>query len=139
MGSGIQVSRTIPNKKRHLVSSKDYSVADGAKNGTVNQLAFSDKVRRVACRSREVCHNFLRCLVMNNEEKISKMDLLRRFLSVIPIYSNGSKTFQVFTLSVFINNNYSNLLLEFYFILFLILERTMESHVEAQPISLFRS
>ena len=71
MGSGNQGPSIIPNKKPRLNSSKDYSVADVGKYGTMNELAFFDKVRRVACRSRDVYDNFLRCLVMYNQEIIS--------------------------------------------------------------------
>lgn len=69
----------IPKKKPRLDpgSGKDHSIADVGKFGTMNELAFFDKVRRVACRSRDVYENFLRCLVMYNQEIISKMELLQ--------------------------------------------------------------
>ena len=69
----------IPKKKPRLDpgSGKDHSLADVGKFGTMNELAFFDKVRRVACRSRDVYENFLRCLVMYNQEIISKMELLQ--------------------------------------------------------------
>lgn len=52
-------------------------MAEAGKYGTMNEMAFFDKVRRVACRSREVYDNFLRCLVMYNQEIISKVELLQ--------------------------------------------------------------
>lgn len=72
----------IPKKKPRLDPgsgghNKDHSLAEVSKYGTMNELAFFDKVRRVACRSREVYENFLRCLVMYNQEIISKMELLQ--------------------------------------------------------------
>lgn len=69
----------IPKKKPRLDpgSGKDHSIADVGKYGTMSELAFFDKVHRVACRSREVYDNFLRCLVMYNQEIISKMELLQ--------------------------------------------------------------
>ncbi|EFX72567.1 hypothetical protein DAPPUDRAFT_200975 [Daphnia pulex] len=69
----------IPKKKPRLDpgSGKDNSIAEIGKFGTMNELAFFDKVRRVACRSRDVYENFLRCLVMYNQEIISKMELLQ--------------------------------------------------------------
>ena len=69
----------IPKKKPRLDpgSGKDHSLAEIGKYGTMNELAFFDKVRRVACRSRDVYDNFLRCLVMYNQEIISKMELLQ--------------------------------------------------------------
>lgn len=69
----------IPKKKPRLdvPGAKDHSVAEVGKYGTMSELAFFDKVRRVACRSREVYDNFLRCLVMYNQEIISKVELLQ--------------------------------------------------------------
>jgi len=75
-GGGMSL---IPKKKPRLDPGigKDHSLAEIGKYGTMNELAFFDKVRRVACRSREVYDNFLRCLVMYNQEIISKMELLQ--------------------------------------------------------------
>ena len=140
MGSGNQGPSIIPNKKPRLNSSKDYSVADVGKYGTMNELAFFDKVRRVACRSRDVYDNFLRCLVMYNQEIISKMELLQVTTPFLNRHPDLLKWFKDF---LGLKGKYIECLFLIFkkcnSTLFLIIETNMESHVEAQPISLFRS
>lgn len=116
----------IPKKKPRLdpSSGKDHSLAEVGKYGTMNELAFFDKVRRVACRSREVYDNFLRCLVMYNQEIISKMELLQITTPFLSRHPDLLKWFKDF----------------------LGLKETgggggggFFSHVDAQPINLIRS
>ncbi len=123
----------IPNKKPRLNSSKDYSIADVGKYGTMNELAFFDKVRRVACRSREVYDNFLRCLVMYNQEIISKMELLQittPFLNRHPDLLKWFKDFLGLKEAALSAGGGGSAAAG---------AGQIESHVEAQPISLFRS
>ncbi|XP_046452720.1 paired amphipathic helix protein Sin3b-like isoform X1 [Daphnia pulex] len=114
----------IPKKKPRLDpgSGKDNSIAEIGKFGTMNELAFFDKVRRVACRSRDVYENFLRCLVMYNQEIISKMELLQittPFLSRHPDLLKWFKDFLGLKEGTGVGGYFT--------------------HVEAQPISLIRS
>ena len=103
----------IPKKKPRLdpgTSHKDHSLAEVGKYGTMNELAFFDKVRRVACRSREVYDNFLRCLVMYNQEIISKMELLQittPFLSRHPDLLKWFKDFLGLKGNLFLYLNFS--------------------------------
>lgn len=65
-----------PTKKHKLSSFKDVSLAEVGKYGTLNDFAFFDKVRK-ALRSQDVYENFLRCLVLFNQEIVSKGELLQ--------------------------------------------------------------
>ncbi|XP_023245695.1 paired amphipathic helix protein Sin3a isoform X2 [Copidosoma floridanum] len=65
-----------PPKKHKVTTVKDLSVADVGKHGTLNDYAFFDKVRK-ALKSSEVYDNFLRCLVLFNQEIISKTELVQ--------------------------------------------------------------
>lgn len=75
-----------PPAKRYKPISRDVTVAEASKYGTLADAAFFDKVRK-ALRSPEVYDNFLRCLVLFNQEVISKSELLglvSPFLSKFP-------------------------------------------------------
>lgn len=67
-----------PPPKKHKVANqtRDASIGDVSKHGTLNDYAFFDKVRK-ALRSQEVYENFLRCLVLFNQEIISKVELVQ--------------------------------------------------------------
>jgi paired amphipathic helix protein Sin3a len=55
---------------------RDVSLAEAGKYGTLNEFAFFDKVRK-ALRAPEVYENFLRCLVLFNQEVISRQELVQ--------------------------------------------------------------
>ncbi|XP_052215877.1 paired amphipathic helix protein Sin3a-like isoform X2 [Dreissena polymorpha] len=63
-------------KKPRLGTLKDVSLAEAGKWGTLNEYAFFDKVRK-ALRHQEVYENFLRCLVLFNNEVISRAELVQ--------------------------------------------------------------
>ncbi|KYN39992.1 Paired amphipathic helix protein Sin3a [Trachymyrmex septentrionalis] len=65
-----------PSKKHKVASMRDISIAEAGKYGTLNDYAFFDKVRK-ALRSPDVYENFLRCLVLFNQEIISKSELIQ--------------------------------------------------------------
>ncbi|XP_058806955.1 paired amphipathic helix protein Sin3a isoform X2 [Phymastichus coffea] len=65
-----------PPKKHKVTSARDVSIAEVGKHGSLNDYAFFDKVRK-ALRSQEVYENFLRCLVLFNQEIISKTELVQ--------------------------------------------------------------
>ncbi|KAJ8675395.1 hypothetical protein QAD02_011181 [Eretmocerus hayati] len=65
-----------PPKKHKVTSVRDISIAEAGKHGTLSDYAFFDKVRK-ALRSPEVYENFLRCLVLFNQEIISKSELVQ--------------------------------------------------------------
>uniref|UniRef100_A0ACB8E533 Uncharacterized protein n=1 Tax=Sphaerodactylus townsendi TaxID=933632 RepID=A0ACB8E533_9SAUR len=62
-------------KKPKLLNLKDQSLADASKHGGTESLFF-DKVRK-ALRSTEAYENFLRCLVIFNQEVISRAELVQ--------------------------------------------------------------
>ena len=71
---------------------KDVSLAEAGKYGTLNEYAFFDKVRK-AFRNQETYENFLRCLVLFNQEVVSRSELVQMvqpFLGYVtlPVYSN---------------------------------------------------
>ena len=55
---------------------KDVSLVDAGKYGSLSEFAFFDKVRK-ALRSQEVYENFLRCLVLFNQEIVSRAELVQ--------------------------------------------------------------
>ncbi|XP_069103169.1 paired amphipathic helix protein Sin3a-like isoform X1 [Argopecten irradians] len=65
-----------PAKKAKTGTLKDISLAEAGRYGTLNEFAFFDKVRR-ALRHQEVYENFLRCLVLFNQEVISRSELVQ--------------------------------------------------------------
>ena len=65
-----------PPKKQKTGVLRDVSLAEAGKYGTLNEYAFFDKVRK-ALKSPEVYDNFLRCLVLFNQEVISRGELVQ--------------------------------------------------------------
>uniref|UniRef100_A0A671S5N3 Paired amphipathic helix protein Sin3a n=1 Tax=Sinocyclocheilus anshuiensis TaxID=1608454 RepID=A0A671S5N3_9TELE len=63
-------------KKLKLMNIKDSSVAEAGKHGGGTESLFFDKVRK-ALRSAEPYDNFLRCLIIFNEEIISRAELVQ--------------------------------------------------------------
>lgn len=64
-----------PLKKPKVASMRDVTIAEAGKYGTLNDYAFFDKVRK-SLRSQDVYENFLRCLVLFNQEIVSKSELV---------------------------------------------------------------
>ena len=65
-----------PAKKPRVGVLKDVSLSEAGKFGTLNEYAFFDKVRK-ALKSSEVYDNFLRCLVLFNQEIVSRVELVQ--------------------------------------------------------------
>ncbi|XP_018902629.1 paired amphipathic helix protein Sin3a [Bemisia tabaci] len=65
-----------PIKKPKLVSLRDISLTEAGKYGSLTDYAFFDKVRK-ALRKHDVYNNFLRCLILFNEEIVSKGELIQ--------------------------------------------------------------
>lgn len=63
-------------KKIRSCSLKDVSLAEASKHGTLGEFGFFDKVRR-ALGSQEVYDNFLRCLLLYNNEVIGRAELVQ--------------------------------------------------------------
>uniref|UniRef100_H3BA52 SIN3 transcription regulator family member A n=1 Tax=Latimeria chalumnae TaxID=7897 RepID=H3BA52_LATCH len=81
--NGCQIRRhsgsgaTPPVKKKpKLLSSKDQSLVEASKHGAGTESLFFEKVRK-ALRSAEAYENFLRCLVIFNQEVISRSELVQ--------------------------------------------------------------
>ncbi|XP_037539186.1 SIN3 transcription regulator family member Aa [Nematolebias whitei] len=82
-------------KKPKLLNLKDPSVADPGKHGVGTESLFFEKVRK-ALRSVEAYDNFLRCLVIFNQEVISRAELVQLvlpFLGKFPELFNWFKNF----------------------------------------------
>ncbi|KAG7265334.1 LOW QUALITY PROTEIN: hypothetical protein CRUP_014370 [Coryphaenoides rupestris] len=99
--NGCQIRRhpattTAPVKKKpKLMNLKDSSTADASNHGAGTESLFFDKVRK-ALRSAEVYDNFLRCLVLFNQEVISRAELVQLvlpFLGKFPELFNWFKNF----------------------------------------------
>ena len=83
------------NKKRHKSALKDISLEEAIKHGSFSDFAFFDKVRK-ALKSQEVYENFLRCLILFNNEVISRAELIQlstTFLGKFPDLFNWFKAF----------------------------------------------
>merc|ERR1719410_715992 len=65
-----------PAKKPRIGVLKDVSLGEAGKYGTLNEFAFFDKVRK-ALKNTEVYENFLRCLVLFNQEIVSRSELVQ--------------------------------------------------------------
>ena len=65
-----------PPKKQKTGVLRDVSLAEAGKFGSLNEYAFFDKVRK-ALRNQDVYDNFLRCLVLFNQEVISRGELIQ--------------------------------------------------------------
>uniref|UniRef100_A0A4W3HNP6 Paired amphipathic helix protein Sin3a n=1 Tax=Callorhinchus milii TaxID=7868 RepID=A0A4W3HNP6_CALMI len=63
-------------KKPKLLGMKDQSLAEASKHGAGTETLFFDKVRK-ALRSAEAYENFLRCLIIFNQEVISRAELVQ--------------------------------------------------------------
>ncbi|XP_043933174.1 paired amphipathic helix protein Sin3a-like [Protopterus annectens] len=91
-GSGNPLSI---KKKPKLLGLKDASLADVNKHGPGTESLFFEKVRK-ALRSAEAYENFLRCLVIFNQEVISRSELvqlLSPFLGKFPELFTWFKNF----------------------------------------------
>jgi paired amphipathic helix protein Sin3a len=64
-----------PAKKPRMGVLKDVSLAEAGKYGSLNEYAFFDKVRK-ALKNADVYENFLRCLVLFNQEVVSRSELV---------------------------------------------------------------
>lgn len=64
-----------PPKKHKLLASRDVTLAEAAKYGTLSDFNFFDRVRK-ALKNQEVYDNFLRCLLLFTNEIVSKSELL---------------------------------------------------------------
>lgn len=64
------------SKKIRSCSLKDVSLAEASKHGTLGEFGFFDKVRR-ALSSQEVYENFLRFLLLFNNEVIGRAELVQ--------------------------------------------------------------
>ncbi|TRY93571.1 hypothetical protein DNTS_016418 [Danionella cerebrum] len=70
---------TPPVKKKQKFIGKDHSMAEASKHGIGAESLFFEKVRK-ALRSSEAYDNFLRCLVIFNQEVISRAELVQLVL-----------------------------------------------------------
>ncbi|XP_057319061.1 paired amphipathic helix protein Sin3a-like isoform X3 [Microplitis mediator] len=77
-GNSHHVPHGPPPLKKHKVaaSARDITIAEAGKYGSLNDYAFFDKVRKLL-KSTEVYENFLRCLVLYNNEIISKSEVVQ--------------------------------------------------------------
>ena len=71
----LQPRMQPPAKKPRLGVLKDVSLGEAQRYGTLNEFAFFDKVRK-ALKNSEVYDNFLRCLVLFNQEVVSRSELV---------------------------------------------------------------
>ncbi|XP_059085243.1 paired amphipathic helix protein Sin3b-like [Tigriopus californicus] len=65
-----------PPKKIKSGALRDVTLSEAGKYGTLNEYAFFDKVRK-ALRNPDVYENFLRCLVLFNQEVISRQEVVQ--------------------------------------------------------------
>ena len=71
-----QLRMQPPAKKPRMGVLKDVTLGEAQRYGTLNEFAFFDKVRK-ALKNTEVYENFLRCLVLFNQEIVSRSELVQ--------------------------------------------------------------
>ncbi|XP_045068919.1 SIN3 transcription regulator family member Aa isoform X3 [Coregonus clupeaformis] len=94
MHSGTGATPPV-KKKPKLLNLKDSSLAEASKHGVGTESLFFEKVRKVLL-SAEAYDNFLRCLVIFNQEVISRAELVQLvlpFLGKFPELFNWFKNF----------------------------------------------
>ena len=84
-----------PSKKLKKGFLGDVSLGEAGKFGTLNEYAFFDKVRK-ALKSSEVYDNFLRCVVLFNQEVISRGELIQLTTPLLGRHSELFKWFKDF-------------------------------------------
>ena len=89
------ITQPPPKKPKFPGSLRDVSLSEAGKFGTLNEYAFFDKVRK-ALRSPEVYENFLRCLVLFNQEVISRAELVQLTSTFLNRYPELFKWFKEF-------------------------------------------
>ncbi|XP_060770363.1 SIN3 transcription regulator family member Aa isoform X1 [Neoarius graeffei] len=77
--SGSTATTPPVKKKPKLLNQKESSAAEASKHGVGTESLFFEKVRK-ALRSAEAYDNFLRCLVIFNQEVISRAELVQLVL-----------------------------------------------------------
>ncbi|XP_071446323.1 paired amphipathic helix protein Sin3a isoform X2 [Hetaerina americana] len=75
-GGGGSMIGQPPAKRQKMTSVRDVTLAEAGKYGTLNDYAFFDKVRK-ALKSQDIYDNFLRCLVLYNQEVVSRSELVQ--------------------------------------------------------------
>eukprot|EP00794_Sanderia_malayensis_P006513 gene6513-7257_t len=88
-------SEKIATKKKHRSALKDVSLAEAVKHGTFSEFAFFNKVRK-ALKSQEVYDNFLRCLVLFNQEVVSRPELIQLMTSFLGKFPDLFTWFKMF-------------------------------------------
>ncbi|XP_044596895.1 paired amphipathic helix protein Sin3a-like isoform X2 [Cotesia glomerata] len=93
-GNSHHVPHGPPPLKKHKLtaSARDITIAEAGKYGSLSDYAFFDKVRK-HLKSTEVYDNFLRCLVIFNDEVISKSEMV---LLVTPFLGKCPELFRWF-------------------------------------------
>ncbi len=78
-----------PAKKPRMGVLKDVSLAEAGKYGSLTEYAFFDKVRK-ALKNAEVYENFLRCLVLFNQEVVTRSELVQLITPFLNKVQDGS-------------------------------------------------
>jgi len=63
-------------KRKHRSALKDVTLAEAVKHGNMSEFGFFEKVRK-ALKGQDVYENFLRCLVLFNNEVITRGELIQ--------------------------------------------------------------
>lgn len=81
--------------KRYKPIYRDVTLAEASKYGSLNDFAFFDKVRK-ALRNPEVYDNFLRCLILFNQEIVSRVELVGLISPFLNRFPELQRWFQEF-------------------------------------------
>lgn len=88
------LSHSAPKKPKFGVM-RDVTLSEAGKYGTLNEYAFFDKVRK-ALKNKDVYEDFLRCLVLFNQEVISRTELVQLTAPFLNRYPELFKWFKDF-------------------------------------------
>ncbi|XP_071826257.1 paired amphipathic helix protein Sin3a-like isoform X2 [Apostichopus japonicus] len=89
------LSHSNLSSKKQKASSQGVSMTEARKYGTFTEFIFFEKVRK-AFKSQEVYENFLRCLVLFNQEIVSRGELVQLVTPFLGKYPEHLKWFKEF-------------------------------------------
>lgn len=89
------LSHSNLSSKKQKMSSQGVSMTEARKYGTLTEFIFFEKVRK-AFKSQEVYENFLRCLVLFNQEIVSRAELVQLVTPFLGKYPEHLKWFKEF-------------------------------------------
>lgn len=93
--NSVSSSPTHSQTKKSRSAIKDVSFAEAQQIGTLSEFSFFEKVKK-ALKNNELYNNFLRCLVLFNQEVISRSELVQLAANFLGKYAELFQWFKEF-------------------------------------------